>query len=200
MQRRFDTAAAIPLADEVDLQDVLRNVGDDYHRKGLLFLRHVRALGDEFRAVRETLEAPPSRFYVPFTDYPTRDYFRIFDVVARRNHKAVSSGEAWRRQARAEIGSIVEIPLGRLTWHLFDSPMQVFEKYAQLSRMVATRPIAESMAMGDRRIRVTYREPIGSMHYGLGICEGIVLGFRLHPRITVTVDEAETSYDVRWDV
>jgi uncharacterized protein (TIGR02265 family) len=197
---RLETSASKPLESEVDLAAVLANVGDDYKRKGLLFLSQVRALGDDYEQVRPTLEEAPAHFYIPFHDYPTRDYFRLFDRVARKKFPGVSSAEAWRRQARAEIATFIEVPIGRVTWHLFDGPAQVFERYAQLSKMVATKPIGVPERVGDRRVRITYRDPIGSWQYGLGICEAVVLGFKLHPRVTVEIDGPTTILDVRWDV
>lgn len=197
---RVETSANKPLEGDIDLEAVLAHVGDDYKRKGLLFLTQVRALGDEFALVKPTLEEPPSRFYVPFHDYPTRDYFRIFARAAQKKHPHLNSAEAWRLQGRAEIATFLEVPIGRVTWALFDGPAQVFERYAQLSKMIATKPIGIPERLGDKRVRITYADPIGSWQYALGLIEAIVQGFRLHPRIAVEMEGQSTIFDIRWGV
>ncbi|MGZ5967785.1 MAG: DUF2378 family protein [Polyangiales bacterium] len=199
-RERVETSASKTLDGEVDLDAVLANVGDDYKRKGLLFLNQVRAIGEEFALVKPTLEEPPARFYIPFHDYPTRDYFRIFARAARKKFPNLPSAEAWRRQGRAEIATFVEVPIGRVTWALFDGPAQVFERYMQLSKMIVTKPIGIPERLGDNRVRITYPDPIGSWQYALGLIEAIVQGFRLHPRVVVEMEGKQTVFDIRWGV
>jgi uncharacterized protein (TIGR02265 family) len=197
---RIETSTHRLLDGEIELAAVLAKVGDDYKRKGLLFLTQIRALGDDFALVKPTLEEPPALFYNPMHDYPTRDYFRVFDRAARKQFPQVGSAEAYRRQARREIVSFLEVPIGRVTWHLCDGPAQLFERYAQLSKMIVTKPIGVPERVADRRVRITYRDPIGSWHYALGICEAIVQGFKLQPRVTVELEGERTVLDVRWDL
>ncbi len=198
---RIETSAGVPFTDEVRLDDVLADVGDDYRRKGLLFRRHVRALGAGFEALRPSLEAPPALgLYLPFHDYPTRDYLRVFDVVARRKHPGVASAQAWRLEARNELQGFLGQAIGRITWSLFDDPRGPLVRYPQLSRMVLTKPIGVPDVIDERRVRIEYQDPIGSLAYAVGVFEGIVLSFRQHPRVTVELDGPRTTFDVRWTV
>ena len=198
---RIETSAGVPFIDEVRLDHVLAEVGDDYRRKGLLFLRHVRALGARFDALKPSLEAPPGLgVYLPFQDYPTRDYLRIFDLVARQRHPDVSSAQAWRLEARSELQGFLGQPIGRVTWSLFDDPRGPLVRYPQLSRMVLTKPVGVPRVLDERRVRIEYQDPIGSLAYAVGVFEGIVLSFRQHPRVTVEIDGPRTAFDVRWTV
>lgn len=200
-EERIEASAGVPFKDEIRLDEVLSHVGDDYQRKGLLFLRHVRALGARFDALKPSLESAPALgLYLPFHDYPTRDYMRIFDVVARLRHPGVPSAQAWRLEARTELQGFLGQAIGRITWSLFDDPRGALVRYGQLSRMVLTKPIGVPHVVDERRVRVEYADPIGSIAYGIGIFEGIVLSFGQHPRVTVEIDGPRTVFDVRWSV
>jgi len=195
----YETTASVPLTGDVPLAEVLGRIGDDYSRKGFFFRRHVRVLGEEFHALREELEAPPVLgTYLPFADYPTRDYFRVIDRAARLQFPGLAMAEAHRRFGREELGSFLEQVIARVAWSAFDDPMAVFVGYAELAKRVMTRPHGHAKKIGERHARVEYHDSLGSIPYGIGVFEGVVLAFKQHPRIAVTFDGSVLRYDVRW--
>jgi hypothetical protein len=47
-------------------------------------------------------------------------------------------------------------------------------------------------------VRIEYSDPVVSIAYGLGVFEGIVLSYGMHPRISIETAGANTIFDVRW--
>jgi uncharacterized protein (TIGR02265 family) len=197
----IESGVSQPLRVSVDMDDVLSRLGDDYARKGFWFHRHVRILGDDFEAVRATLEAPPRLgMYFPFQDYPTRDYMRVFHAAAMKRFPTAPPAQAHRLLGREEMGSYLELAVGRVTFGMFTDPMTLFLGWGELARRVMSKPIGVPTRMGDRHVRVVYEDPIGCLPYALGALEGIVMAFKLHPRISVKTLGTTTIFDVRWDV
>lgn len=195
----IESAASQPLRTSVDLEEVLSRLGDDYTRKGFFFLRHVRALGEDFAAL--TLEAPPKLgMYFPFQDYPTRDYLRVFHAAALKRYPTMPAAQAHRLLGREEIGSFLELAVGRVTFGMFNDPMTFFLAYGEIDRRMMSKPIGTPLKIGERHVRVTYDDPIGSLPYTLGALEGVVMSFKLHPRISVRTSGDQSVFDVRWDV
>jgi uncharacterized protein (TIGR02265 family) len=197
----IEAATTSPLMLPVEMAEVLARLGDDYTRKGFFFSRHVRTLGDDFEAVRATLEAPPKLgLYFPFQDYPTRDYMRVFHAAALKRHPQVSTAEAHRLLAREELGSYLELAVGRVTFGMFSDPMAFIIAYDELARRVMSKPIGRTTRLGDRHVQVAYEDPIGCLPYALGALEGIIMAFKMHPRVTVKETAKGTVFDLRWDV
>lgn len=195
----FETTASVPLTGDVPLSEVLARVGDDYTRKGFFFRKHVRALGEGFPDLRPKLDAPPALgTYVPFADYPSRDYFRVLDAAARLRFPQLPMAEAHRRFGREELGAFLEFVVARVAWASFDDPMAVFVGYTEISRRVMSRPHGHAKKMGERWARVEYTDPVGSVPYGVGVFEGVVLAFKQHPRVAVSFEGDRLRYDVRW--
>lgn len=198
---RYDTTPAVVLTGDAPLAEGLARIGDDYTRKGFFFRKLVRALGDRFAEVKHELEAPPALgTYLPFVDYPSRDYFRLIDATARVRFPSLSMAEAHRRFGREELGAFLELVVARVSFTAFDDPMAVFTAYSEISRRVMSRPHGVARKVGERHAQVEYRDPVGSVPYGIGVFEGVVLAFKLHPRVSVTQEPSLLRYDVRWTV
>jgi uncharacterized protein (TIGR02265 family) len=197
----IEAGGASPLQLTVEMAQVLSRLGDDYTRKGFFFHRHVRTLGEDFEKVRETLEAPPKLgLYFPFQDYPTRDYMRVFHAAALKRNPQVSTAQAHRLLAREELGSYLELAVGRVTFGMFNDPMAFILAYGELSRRVMSKPIGNPVRLGDRHVQITYEDPIGSLPYALGALEGIIMAFKMHPRVTIKPTPTGTLFDLRWDL
>jgi uncharacterized protein (TIGR02265 family) len=197
----IDGTPSTPLHDDVDLAVVVSRLGADYTRKGFFFHRHIKTLGEAFEAVRPTLEAPPRLgVFLPFTDYPTRDYMRVFHHAARTRFPNVAASQAYRVLAREEIASYLELAVGRVSFGMFGDPMMLFLAWSEFAQRLSSRPIGVAHKRGERHVRIEYEDPIGSIPYALGVFEGIVLAYKQHPRVTATEDGARTTFDIRWDL
>lgn len=197
----IDSTPSIPLIEDVELANVLSKIGDDYTRKGFFFHRHVKTLGSDFDSIRATLEEPPRLgVYVPFNDYPTRDYMRVFHHAARMRHPNVASSQAYRLLAREEIASYLELSVGRVSFGMFGDPMNLFLAWSEFAKRLSSRPVGVAHKVHERHVRIEYNDPIGSLPYAMGVFEGIVLAFKLHPRVSAREDEPKTTFDIRWDV
>ncbi len=193
---RIETSAGVALNEDFDPETVIAAIGDDYLRKGIIFRRHVSALGDDFAAL--PLEAPPGPSgYAPLESYPARDYFRIFNAVAEREFPGVPRAQQWRLEARREIDALLGTNLGRIERSQLNDPREALLRYQQFSPFVASKPRGTASEL-PKGVRIEYVDPVISIPYGLGVFEGVVLSFGMHPRIAIDIDGDLTSFDVRW--
>ena len=203
---RIETSGGVPIArgspgSDIRLADVLAVVPPEFRRRGFFFRPLVAALGPHYERKQEELEEPPALgIYRPLVSYPTRDYFRLFDTVARMRSPRVSPAQAYRLLARDEPQSFKATVLGQLTWGLFDEPTQVLLAWPEVLGKIMRGPETRVQQRGERHVHVEVLGPFSSPFYGLGVLEGCVLAFAVHPRITLETHEDRTSYDVRWDV
>jgi len=197
----IDSTPSMPLIDDVELPAVLSRLAEDYTRKGFFFHRHVKTLGPAFDALRPTLEDPPLLgVYLPFADYKTRDYMRVFHHAARARFPGVAVAQAYRLHGRDELASYLELAVGRVAFGMFGDPMMMFLAWSELGQRVMARPYGIAHRVHDRHVRVEYTDSIGSLPYAVGVFEGIVLAFKLHPRVSVRVEGEKTTFDIKWDV
>jgi len=197
----IDSRASFPLVEDIELHDVLARLRDDYTRKGFFFQKHLKTLGAAFEAIKTTLEHPPRLgVYVPFNDYPTRDYMRIFHCAARTRFPNVAAAQSYRLLAREELSSWLELTVGRVSFGMFSDPMMLFLAWSEVSKRVMSHPFGVATKVSDRQVRIVYEDPIGSIPYAIGVFEGIVLAYKLHPRVAAREDGDRTSFDIRWDV
>ncbi len=203
---RIETSGGVPIGKgsagaEVVLHELLAGVPDEYTRRGFFFHPLVRALGPHFDRMAKELEEPPALgIYRPLVSYKTRDYFRLFDSVARMQAPRASAAQAYRLAARSESQAFKATVLGQLTWGFFDEPTQVLLAWPDIIRKVMRGPETRSERRGERHVRVDVQGPFSSPFYGLGVLEGCVLSFGLHPRIALETHDDRTTYDVLWDV
>ncbi len=197
----IDSTPSTPLLDDVELSEVLASIGDDYTRKGFFFHRHLKTLGAAFDALRPTLEDPPRLgVYLPFGDYKTRDYMRVFHHAARTRFPKLSAAQAYRLLARDEITSYLDLAVGRVAFGMFGDPMTLLVAWSEFAKRLANRPAGVAQKMGERHVRIEYADPIGSIPYAVGVFEGIVLAYKQHPRVSARVDGERSIFDIRWDV
>jgi uncharacterized protein (TIGR02265 family) len=194
---RIDTSAGVPLTEDFDSNAVIRAIPDDYVRRGILFQRLTNALSAELASL--ALEAPPGPAgYAPLENYPTRDYFRIFDVVAARAHPGEPRAQQWRLAARRELDALIATSMGRVELSTFNHPGEALLRYQQISPFVTSKPRSSVSELPGQGIRIEYIDPVISIAYGVGVFEGVVMKFKMHPRISVDTAGDLTTFDVRW--
>jgi len=197
----IDSTPSMPLIEDVELANVLARTGDDYKRKGFFFHRHVKAVGASFESIRATLEEPPRLgVYLPFNDYPARDYMRLFHHAARTRYPSLAPAQAYRLLGREEIGTYLELSVGRVSFGMFGGPMAAFLAWSELAKRLVNRPVGVAHRVHDRHVRIEFTDPVSSLPYGVGVFEGIVLAYNLHPRVAVREEADRTTFDIRWDV
>lgn len=190
-------SAGVPLTEDFDPNAVIRAIPDDYVRKGLLFVRHAAALGDELRSL--PLERPPGpEGYAALETYPARDYFRILDRVAERAHPGVARAQRWRLAGRTELQSFMAHTMGQVELVSFNNPTEALLRYQQIAPFVLNKPRATTMVLPRQGVRVEYIDPLVSIPYGAGVFEGVVMTFGLHPRVAIEQRGDVTVFDVRW--
>jgi hypothetical protein len=89
-------APEVPLSGEFDVEETVRAVPGDHRVKGMFFSRLSQHLGDGWRGIQSTLDQPPKYGrYVPFTDYPQRDYVRLCSAAAKKRFPALPLCESF---------------------------------------------------------------------------------------------------------
>jgi uncharacterized protein (TIGR02265 family) len=191
---RIETSAGVALTDDFDPEAVIRSIPDDYTRKGLVFAQHVSALGEDLAAL--PLETPGR--YSPLESYPARDYFRIFNAVAERAFPSLPRSQQWRLLGRREIGAVTNTNLGRIEWSALNGPGEALLRYQQFSPFVVNKPRGTASPLPNLGVRIEYIDRVVSIPYGVGVFEGVVLSFGMHPRIAIETAGDITTFDVRW--
>ena len=192
---------AISLPGDVDAAAVRLKIPERHRMRGLFFTRCLEATRDQWSALEPKLIKPPSRgVYQSFAEYPTRDYFLIYDAAARATFKEQNGAEAHRRYARDEVRSFSSSLLGRVTWSLLGDPMTALLRYPEIYRVFAKGPSATATKVDERRVHISLRNAHFPVEYALGVLEGIVLAFDKQPRITLEDDPGETRFDIRWSI
>lgn len=192
---------ATSLPGDVDAEAIRNKIPERHRMRGLFFTRCMEATRDQWSALEPKLLKPPSRgVYQSFHEYPTRDYFLIYDAAARATFKDLSGAEAHRRYARDEVRSFSSSLLGRVTWSLLGEPMTALLRYPEIYRVFAKGPTATAQRVDDRRVLIELRNAHFPVEYALGVLEGIVMAFDKSPRITLEDLPAETRLDVRWSL
>lgn len=194
---QLEVSAGVPFTEDFDPDALLATIPTDYQRKGILFPRHARVLGDALHAL--PLESPPGpKGYDPLESYPARDYFRIFNLVAEQSFPGEKRAQQWRLLARREIDSLTATSLGRVEWSGLGDPLAALLRYQQFSPFVINKPRATATELRKNAVRIEYTDPVISIPYGVGVFEGVVMSFGMHPRITVDTAGELTTFDVRW--
>jgi uncharacterized protein (TIGR02265 family) len=168
-------------------------VPDSYVVKGMFFSRLKEKLEDCWGDVTPLLLRPP-RFghYVPFTDYPQRDYLTLSILIAERVYSYVPPREGLRRLARDDFGVFSASTFGRIVL------TAVGDVHNALLTMAA---VYSKMAAGDWEVRGTELDrstvvlewfpTYGSWEYQLGQIEGLIFHYGVDYEIHVSTPRAD---------
>jgi uncharacterized protein (TIGR02265 family) len=172
----------------------------NYVVKGMFFSRLKGRLEDCWEEVAPTLLEPP-RFghYVPFTDYPQRDYLTLAILIAERFYTEVGTREGLRRLARDDFGVFSGSTFGRI----------VLTAVGDVHKALLTMAdVYGKMASGDWQVKGTEVDAstvalewwpmYGSWEYQLGQIEGLVLHYGVDYRIEVsTPRESHFRFEIK---
>lgn len=147
------------------------------------------------------LAGVPERRYLPFINYPVRDYIRLLLATASVVYPRLSRGEALRQLAWTAFDTLLGTTAGRAMFAVLgDDPTRVL--------LMAKRAYALSVNFGTvgaeliapGHVRVSFRDyPMFLETTQVGVMEGALRHFKCTPQVTATlVDLANGFLDVRW--
>lgn len=192
---------SVVLTGDVDVAAIRARIPEHHRMRGLFFNRCVEAARPRWSDVEDKLTAPPPRgVYQAFGEYPSRDYFVIYNAAARGAHPHHGGREALRRYARQEVQSFASSLLGRVTWSLLGDPMAALLRYPDVFGVFSRGPTATAERLDARYVRVELRNAYFPVEYLLGVVEGIVMAFDKSPRITLEELPGLIRFDVRWSI
>ncbi|WP_437670882.1 DUF2378 family protein [Sorangium sp. So ce131] len=196
----FEVRPADPLLGNIDIDAVMASVPDFYAMKGMFFNALVSQLGERFAQVAPTLSSTPrGGAYLPFSDYPLRDFLRLYDAAARLSHPNRSSREAYRRVARQQLTAFAESALGRITMHLATDPGAALMRYTGSLGALVKGPSARARQLGASEVQIDILGYRGVLEYPLGNFEALVMGYGTRPTIAVDVRGGDAlQFVVSW--
>lgn len=178
---RFDVTPQTPLAGGYDLAQVLRTMPDGQLVKGLFFGRHVARLGREWPRVQATLEAPPRLGrYLPFSDYPVRDYSRVVHEVSLVSYPGAARYESLRQTARDDQGEFSSSTLGAVMRAMVHDAHGMLMAYPNGYSRCVIGQSCRAESLPGRGVRLVYAGVFGIGAYTVGQVEGMVLAHQDH--------------------
>ncbi|XYH94302.1 DUF2378 family protein [Sorangium sp. So ce1128] len=196
----FEVRPSDPLLGNIEIDAVVASVPEFYAMKGMFFNALAATLGERFAQVVPTLSSPPrGGLYLPFSDYPMRDFLRLYDAAARLSHPNRSSREAYRRLARQQVAAFRESALGRITMHLATDPGAALMRYTGSLGALVKGPTARARQLGPSEVKIDIGSFRGVVEYPLGNFEALVMGYGAKPTISVDVRGTESlQFVVSW--
>jgi uncharacterized protein (TIGR02265 family) len=192
---------SVALSGDVDVAAIRARIPEHHRMRGLFFKRCVDAARPRWDEVEAKLTEPPPRgIYQAFVEYPSRDYFVIYDAAARSTYPSHGGAEAHRRFARQEVQSFASSLLGRVTWSLLGDPAAALMRYPDVFGVFSRGPTATAEKLDPRWVRVELRNAYFPVEYLLGVVEGIVMAFERSPRVGLEELPGLLRFDVRWSI
>ncbi|HJL04152.1 MAG TPA: DUF2378 family protein [Polyangiaceae bacterium LLY-WYZ-15_(1-7)] len=181
-----ETSPDRPLHGEIDVERLFAECPSSFLLKGMFFRRIAKLLGGRLDGLLARLEAPPGRAgWLPFRDYPQRDYTLLSVEAARLHHPRQSDREALRRLAREDVHVFAGSMLGRVMMSVVGDTKRALLELPGVYEKVASGPWGFEMAsIGEREVRFAIGQHPGEWCYQIGQCEGIAAhyGDRLRTR------------------
>lgn len=175
------------LRGEIDVERLFANDSGRFLLKGMFFRRVAKTLGRRLDGLLSELEMPPGRAgWLPFRDYPQRDYTLLSMTAARVLHPHRPDREALRRLARDDVNVFGESMIGQVMMSVVGDTGRALSELPKVYEKVAPGPWGfEATSEGGRALRITIANHPGEWCYQLGQCEGIAAhyGDQLHTRI-----------------
>lgn len=176
-----------PLRGDIDVERLFAEGSELFVLKGMFFRRVAKLLGGHLESLLDELESPPGRAgWLPFRDYPQRDYTRLSVAAARLRHARHSDREALRRLARDDVHVFGESMIGRVMMSVVGDTGRALSELPKVYDKVAPGPWGfEAHAEGERALRITIANHPGEWCYQIGQCEGIAAhyGDQLRARV-----------------
>ena len=160
---------------DITSSDVLPRIPSDHTMKGFLFARVVEALGSSWDALHPRLLEPPRLGrYLPFGNYPIRDYARLAYDLAQRKHPGLGLAEAVRRLARRDFRVFSETTMGRVMIAMTDDGPSLLMRLPAVFEAVTNAQRVRASRGQDGSVRLEFSEYFGLWTYALGQVEGAV--------------------------
>jgi hypothetical protein len=199
---RFTISPGDPLPAKPDLDARLAETPANATIKGTFLQRLVDLVGDVSRV---PLDAPPRLGrYLPFGDYPTKDFRRLLLAAARKKYPSLHISEAVRRMQRDNLAIFASSTLGSVTMSMLGSIEAALGKMPTAYGLVMSKPVlvrATPIDEGGRpAVRIFYESYLGWLDSGeIGSVEGVVQYFGATPRIEAELANHHTgTFVVRW--
>jgi uncharacterized protein (TIGR02265 family) len=178
------------LGGDVDLDALLDETPTYFTVKGMFIGGVAAELSQKvWKDLQAKLEAPPKLGrYVPFSDYPVRDFQRVMGALARSRYADVGTREGFRRAGRKTFPTFIGgSTIGKVMVSVVGSAQGALLKYPDSYHLAAKGGIATAQATGPTSVSVRWDEYSGSSEFALGLLEGVVLHYGGRPRARVTV-------------
>jgi len=189
-----------PLRGDIDEDQLFADASSDFVLKGMFFRRVAKALGRHLERLLPELEVPPGRAgWLPFRDYPQRDYTRLSVAAARLRHPHHSDREALRRLARDDVNVFAESMIGRVMMSVIGDTRRALTELPTVYDKVAPGPWGfAATAEGERALRITIANHPGEWCYQVGQCEGIAAHYGDELRTRVVPRDEGVVLHFRW--
>jgi uncharacterized protein (TIGR02265 family) len=188
--------ATTVLEGQIDFDSMLTRYPEADSVKGMFFARRVEMLGGAsgLEQISGGLRAPPRLGrYVPFVDYPLRDYMFLLGKTVERHYTRVGSREGLRQLARDDLRIFGESMLGRVMLEVAGDAHAALMATPRAFAAVATGMKLEAESVSSTKVVFTFRHVFGAWEYNLGQLEGIVGHFGEKARCAIFPHSAETN-------
>jgi uncharacterized protein (TIGR02265 family) len=190
-------APEIPLTGTFDIEETVRAMPDTNRVKGMFFGRLSRELGDGWGDVQHSLDRPP-RYgrYLPFTDYPQRDYVRLYTAAAKKRYPTLALRESVRRLARHDIDVFAESTVGGVMLAMVGDARSALSKLPLAYGATIRSAMKLEVEQLEESVRVTFEPHYGRWEYQLGQLEGVVAAFGNRSRIVTKEEGTARRFDI----
>jgi len=177
------------LGGDLDIDALREETPSSFTVKGMFVAAVATELAPRvWKELQFKLDAPPRLGrYVPFSDYPVRDFQRVIDALARSRYAHVGTREGFRLAGRKTFPTFGESTVGKVMVAVAGSAMTALLKYPDSYNLAAKGGIATARELGQTAVRVRWDEYSGSSEFGLGLLEGVILHYGGKPTAHVTV-------------
>lgn len=192
--------ATTVLSGDIDFDAMLARYPEQDCVKGMFFARRVELLGGIGEHLGRLRAPPRLGRYVPFVDYPLRDYMFLVGKTVERRYNDVGSREGLRRLAREDLRIFGDSVLGRVMLEVAGDAHAALLASPKAYAAVATgvRLVAESVS--PTQVSLSFHHVFGAWEYNLGQIEGIVAHYGVKPSCTIYPHSAATNHVLKIDV
>ena len=176
-----------PFTGRIDLDAFLERYPPHDTIKGMFFGRLVETLGGVAAFERQLRSPPKLGRYVPFVDYPLRDYMFLTNRAVEKRYGALGPREGLRRLARDDLAIFGESVVGRIMLEVAGNAHATLMATPRAYAVVSTGLLSvTSESLGVDRVRLVFRHAYGAWEYTVGQVEGMCAYFGAKARCTVT--------------
>jgi uncharacterized protein (TIGR02265 family) len=153
-------------------------------------------------AVRAACEGQPTLRWVPFKQYPLRDFMRLAYHAVDALYPEMPRGEGLRRIGWMSYPSFASTMAGRVVLFAFGQRMEdVFSAGPKSYRLGLPNAAVVSRRLGERHYRLEMREVHSFAEtYHCGVVEGVILAHGSKPDVRVRryARSCDVDFDVGW--